>query len=223
MTQGSISIRLLQGALIALLVMLAAALLVSCADSFSLSATATPGDTERFAAKATLAVQELRGNSGTPQAMAPSAAEVARKQPRRPDTPEQTAFQPFPGSTPAGPGAIAQMQPPFSNSQYHIENSWYSDTANGTRRLVVYAGSIAGPGGQNTAGGVLIVQSLRYVTTASGSAIQMDESGVYTNTAGTGSLHITGADANHVFLQSADGSSYRFDLTNRVFDPIASP
>ena len=187
-------------------------------------ATPTPDDAQRNATKsAMLRLEKQTGASAQAAAAQPSMAEVARKQPRRPDTPVQSAFSPIMGSTPAGPGAIVQVQPPFSNNLYHIENSWYSDNADGTRRVIAYAGSIAGPGGQITDQGVLVVQSLQYVATSTGSEIQTLQTDVYTGTAETGSLRITGADAVHLFLQAAGGQAYRFDLTGRVFTPIGMP
>jgi hypothetical protein len=40
-------------------------------------------------------------------------------------TPEPTAFAPISESIPAGAGALVQVAPPFSGSQYHIENDWW--------------------------------------------------------------------------------------------------
>ncbi|MCL4505820.1 MAG: hypothetical protein M1140_07340 [Chloroflexi bacterium] len=220
--------RVLQILLIVLVIGLVAAVLLSrqavpAPAGSDQAATATPDDAQRNATKAAMLPLEKQTGAGAPPSAPPSAAEVARKQPRRPESPEQSAFQPFPDSTPAGPGAIAQVQPPFSNSLYHIENSWYSDTASGTQRLTAYAGNVAGPGGEITDQGVVVLQSLRFASTSTGPEIQIVQTDAYTNTAGAGSLHITGADTSHLFLQSVGGQTFSFDLAGRVFVLTAAP
>jgi hypothetical protein len=200
--------------------------LISPTDTPSPSAivglpTSNPIDLQRNATKAAQTLQEEQQAAGARQTPAPSLTDVARKQPRPPSRPgavaEPAMFKPIPGGVPTGPGAIVQVQPPFSNNQYHIENTWYIDSIGATRRTFVFVGNMAGPGGQITDQGVVVVQAMQYVVVDGAPSVKTLETKAYTSTISSGSLHVTGADSNRLILQTSAGVTVQFDLTSRTF------
>ncbi len=127
----------------------------------------------------------------------------------KPPTPEPLV--PIPGSTPAGAGAIVKVQPPFSNSMYHIENTWYRDLDSKTR-LYVYAGSVSAPGGGYTDQGIVIVEILN----TTGEILQTSQ---YLTPKQLGPVHIASAVSDRLILQSTKGTQFYFDATSRQFVP----
>ncbi len=181
--------------------------------------TPTVSDLQRNAAKdaqALLASQQAVTAHQTP---APALADVARKQPRQPlaAAAEIAVFQPIPNGITAGSGAIVQVRPPFSNNQYHIENAWYTDSAGASKRTFVFAGNVAGPGGEVTDQGVVILQTLQYVTVDGAPQVKTLETHAYTTTLTAGSLHITGAESSRLILQANANAITYFDLATLSF------
>jgi hypothetical protein len=132
---------------------------------------------------------------------------------------EPATFPSIAGTMPdnAGYGAIVQVQPPYSNNQYHIENSWYVDTDAGTKRLMVFAGNVAGPGGQVTDRGVLVVMTSKITSNAGQVSMDTLETTPYLTPDILGSLHITGAEPDRLIVQSAQGTVLYFDLKSRSY------
>ena len=127
----------------------------------------------------------------------------------KPPTPEPLV--PIPGSTPAGAGAIVKVQPPFSNSMYHIENTWYTDL-DSKRRLYVYAGSMSAPGGGYTDQGIVIIQ----VPSSTGEILPISQ---YLTPEKLGSVRVVGAVGDRLILQSTSGTTFYFDVPSRQFVP----
>jgi hypothetical protein len=180
----------------------------------------TSADQIRNATKSALSQLEEQSIQAARQAPAPSAAEVSRKmrQLLAAEAPDPVKFVPIPNGVRAGAGAIVQVPPPFSGSQYHIENTWYTDSADAKKRTFAFAGNIAGPGGEPTSEGVVVVQVLQYVTSSSVTALKMQETHTFTTTLTSGSLHVTGADGVVITLQNPTGTIVRFDVNARKFN-----
>jgi hypothetical protein len=123
----------------------------------------------------------------------------------KPPTPEPLV--PIPGSTPAGAGAIVEVQPPFSNSMYHIENTWYTDL-DSKRRLYVYAGSVSAPGGGYTDQGIVIIQ----VPSSTDEILSQ-----HLTPEKLGSVRVVGAVGDRLILQSTSGTTFYFDVLSRQF------
>lgn len=224
MRQPSLRTWLVLGILIVVATMVMAFMTVNLpALPHSASLIAVPATTSvdqvRNATKAALSQLEEQSVQAARQLPAPSAAEVARKmkQPLAPEAPEPVRFVAIPNGVRAGAGAIVQVPPPFSGSQYHIENTWYTDSADAKKRTFAFAGNIAGPGGEPTSQGVVVVQVLQYVTTSGVTALKMQETHAYTSTLAAGSLHVTGADGMKMTLQTSGGTTLRFDINTRTF------
>ena len=137
-------------------------------------------------------------------------------------TPEPLVLVPILGSTPAGAGAIVKIQPPFSNSMYHIENTWYRDLDSKTR-LYVYAGSVSAPGGGYTDQGIVIVEILN----TTGEILQTSQ---YLTPKQLGPVHIASAVSDRLILQSTKGTQFYFDVPARQFvssltsvSPVSTP
>jgi len=140
-------------------------------------------------------------------------------------TPEPVDLAPIPGSTPAGAGALVRIQPPFSSMQYHIENTWYRNLDAQTR-IFVYAGSLAGPLGEQTQQGVVIVRIIRN----NHGTPELLQLSTYRTSTQTGAVHITGAVGERLIAQSTNGTTFYFDIPARQFvpsltwvSPIATP
>lgn len=118
---------------------------------------------------------------------------------------------PIPGSTPVGAGAIVKVQPPFSNSMYHIENTWYRDI-DSKARLYVYAGSVSAPGGGYTDQGIVIIEIL----SITGEILQTSQ---HLTPKQLGPVHIASAVGDRLILQSTKGTQFYFDATSRQFVP----
>lgn len=157
------------------------------------------------AANATEQARPTRDLTSQPTTLKPTPFGVGS------ETPAPTGYLPIPGSTPAGAGAIVQVQPPFSGTEYHIENDWYEDVEGDSRRIFVYAGSVSGPGGEVTGQGVVVV----WVWQMSG----VTETGSYLTPVVAGSVHIVGAVGARLILQSAGGSTFYFDVPTRQYVP----
>jgi hypothetical protein len=132
-------------------------------------------------------------------------------------TPEPTAFASIPGSTPVGHGAIAQIAPPFSTNGYHIQNAWYTDLNGGRQRVIVYAGSLAGPGGTTTEQGVVIVVKWEIKVKDGRTIVQMVEMTPYLTLEQNGSVRIVDAVGERVILANAVGNRFYFDIPERQF------
>ena len=136
-----------------------------------------------------------------------------------PDLAEPAQFQAIQDAASAGFGAIVQVQPPFSNNQYHIQNSWYLDNADGTERLMVFAGNLAGPGGQETDQGILVVMVTKIDTKSTQMTVKVLETQPYPAPAHSGSVYIAGTDTNRLIVQSASGTTLYFNPLTRTYNP----
>jgi hypothetical protein len=134
-------------------------------------------------------------------------------------SPEPTGFPPFPENTPAGMGAIALIQPPFSGLQYHIANTWYEDMDGGRKRLYVYAGDVSGHGGESTEQGVLVIEVLQKTMQNGRLLINKIESDTYLTAVQAGSVRITDAVGERLILQSTGGATFYFDVPTRQYLP----
>jgi len=127
----------------------------------------------------------------------------------KPPTPEPLV--PILDSTPAGAGAIVKVQPPFSNSMYHIENTWYTDL-DSKRRLYVYAGSVSAPGGGYTDQGIVIIQ----VPSSTGEILPTSQ---HLTPEKLGYVRVVGAVGDRLILQSTSSTTFFFDVPSRQFVP----
>lgn len=132
-------------------------------------------------------------------------------------TPEPTAFAFIPGSTPVGHGAVAQIAPPFSTSAYHIQNAWYMNLKDGRQRVVVYAGSLAAPGGTATEQGVVIVVKWGIKVKDGRTIVQMVEMTPYVTQGQNGSVRIVDAVGERIVLANTVGNQFYFDVPARQF------
>lgn len=132
-------------------------------------------------------------------------------------TPEPTAFAPIPDSTPLGRGAIAQIVPSFSTNAYHIQNAWYMDSNDGRQRVIVHAGSLAGPGGTTTEQGVVIVVKWEIKVKDGRTIVQMVEMTPYLALGQNGSFRIVDAMGERIVLANAVGNRFYFDVPARQF------
>ena len=184
--------------------------------------TSTPDSVKLDPTKEAQLRLEEQQKSNARSSPEPSLTAVARKLPRQPLNAaiETASFKPIPGSALAEYGAIVIVRPPFSNDQYHIENTWYADNPDLTMRTFVFAGSVTGPGGQQTDQGVVVLQKLQYVMLNGVPVLKNLETHAYTSTVSTGSFHVIGADAIGPKLLAADGTVVHFDLASRT---LATP
>ena len=90
----------------------------------------------------------------TQNALTQAALPTLTSTPPAADLPTLTAI---PNSTPAGVGAFLNVSPNVLGSKYEIQNAYYFDTLEGRERYEIYAGAVAGSGGEETAQGVVIV------------------------------------------------------------------
>ena len=206
-----------------------ASLIAACAANtppaqlLSPLASSTPAlnDAQRNATKQALgALDAQRSPLASGTAPAPESI-TSQKVPRQPVTKDSGIFLPIPDGTPTGIGTLVQVQPPFSSNEYHIENSWYLDSQNGLQRLMAYAGNVAGPAGEVTDQGVLILQTSVISPTSGGqNEVRILGSTAYTLTA-SGSLRITGAQPDRLLLQSSTGNGYIFQISSHQFSGTA--
>lgn len=96
------------------------------------------------------------------QAVLPTLTRLPTVTPTQPFA-NLSTLTPIPNSTPAGVGAFLDVAPDILGSKYEIQNVYYFDTLEGQQRYEIYAGAIAGSGGEETAQGVVIVRVLRIV------------------------------------------------------------
>jgi hypothetical protein len=77
--------------------------------------------------------------------------------------PEPTAFPPVSALhgenvTPVGTGVIGQFMPLLNKGRYHVLNAWVANQHSDRQRVFVWAGELAGAGGEDTTQGVVIVE-----------------------------------------------------------------
>lgn len=128
---------------------------------------------------------------------------------------EAAVFEPIPGGVPAGSGYIVEVAPPFSGSDYQIVNEWYRDTADGRQRLFIFAGSVAGPGGEVTDQGVVIVEVWQFGAGEGVTGIETVASNRYLTAESAGPLRIVGAAGDRLTLETPDGRTFHFDVNSR--------
>jgi hypothetical protein len=124
-------------------------------------------------------------------------------------------FEPIPGGIAAGSGYMVEVAPPFSGSEYQIVNSWYQDVDGGQRRIFVFAGAMAGPGGEMTEQGVVIVQVWQMGGSEGVTGVETIESNSYLTEEAAGALRIVGAEGSRLTLETPDGRLFQFDVNSR--------
>jgi len=94
------------------------------------------------------------------QAILPTVTSFPTLTPTQPFA-QLPALTAMPNSTPAGAGAYMNVSSNVLGSKYEIQNAYYFDTLDRRERYEIYAGAIAGSGGEYSAQGVVIVHILR--------------------------------------------------------------
>jgi hypothetical protein len=108
------------------------------------------------------------------------------------------------------------MLPLFFVHQINVTNAWFEDTAGGTMRTYVFAGSKPGPGGEITQQGLVIVQVAKISPQGDISVVYYKE---FLTPMQSGSTSITGAVGERLTLQSTNGTTFYFDVPLRQFVP----
>jgi hypothetical protein len=108
------------------------------------------------------------------------------------------------------------MLPLFFVHQINVTNVWFEDTAGGTMRTYVFAGSKPGLGGESTQQGLVLVQVAKMSPQGAISVVYEKEFSTPTQ---SGPISITSAIAERLILQSANGTSFYFDAPLRQFVP----
>ncbi len=129
------------------------------------------------------------------------------------------AFAPEPNSTPAGTGAIGHMLPAFFVHQIDVENVWFEDTAGGTIRTYVYAGSKPGSAGESTQQGLVIVQVLKMSMKNDQRNIDVVFYKEFPTSNQVGPVSVIEANGERLVLQSSNGTTFYFDVPLRQFVP----
>ena len=140
-----------------------------------------------------------------------------------PVTPQSmpTAFSSLVGQyiTPAGAGAIVPWMPLLNKGQYHVMSNWVENFDHGKRRLFVYTGELAGPGGEETAQGVIVVQVWQISIQNNLATTALVGQVEYQTPVQAGSVKIVDAKGERLILQSANGTMFYFDVPLRQFVP----
>lgn len=140
-----------------------------------------------------------------------------------PVTPQSvpTAFSPLVGQyiTPVGAGAIVPWMPLLNKGRYHVMSNWVENLDNGKRRLFVYTGELAGPGGEETPQGVIVVQVWQISVKDNLATTDLIGQAEYQTPVQAGSVRIVDARSERLVLQSTNGTVFYFDVPSRQFVP----
>ena len=136
--------------------------------------------------------------------------------------PLSTAFPPISGQgvTPAGSGFILQSPLlPFNAGRYFIKNAWTENLQSSSQNLVVYAGELLTPAGQETGDGVVFVIVSKITVKNNRASIERIEESEHPIRQ-SGPLKVIGATGERLVLQSATtGITSYFDVPLRQFVP----
>jgi len=106
------------------------------------------------------------------------------------------------------------MLPLFFVHQINVTNAWFEDTAGGTMRTYVFAGSKPGPGGEITQQGLVIVHVAKMSPQGDISVVYAKE---FLTPTQSGPISITRAVVERLILQSTDGTTFYFDVPSRQY------
>ena len=129
-----------------------------------------------------------------------------------------SSFLPLAESTPAGSGLLFArgIIPPFYVHDFMFTNVWYTAAETGTLRTYVYGGFIPEPGGAVSQQGIVVVQVLKMVSRGDFRPVYYQQFPTQTQ---SGSVRITGAEGDRLILQSANGTTFYFDVSSREYVP----
>ncbi len=136
--------------------------------------------------------------------------------------PLPTAFPPISGQgvTPAGLGFILQSPLiPFNAGRYFIKNAWAENLQSGSQNLVVYAGELLTPAGQETGDGVVFVMVSQIAVKNNRASIERIEESEHPIRQ-SGPLKVIGATGERLVLHSdTTGTTSYFDVPSRQYVP----
>ncbi len=140
-----------------------------------------------------------------------------------PVTPEiiPTAFPPMDHwhPTPAGAGFIVELPLPFNKGQYHIFSQWVEDRNGARQRIFVYTGGIAAADGGDTNQGVVVVQVWQISVKDNLASTNLVVQTELLTPLQVGAVKIKDAQGERLVLQSANGTTFYFDVPSRQFVP----
>ncbi len=108
--------------------------------------------------------------------------------------------------------------PLLNHGRYHIINTWIENQDNNTQRVYVYAGEIAGPGGEGTSQGVVVVQVFRIMVKNSLAVSTFITATEHPTSIQAGPVKIIDAVGERLALQSVtNATKFYFDVPSRQF------
>ena len=139
--------------------------------------------------------------------------------------PEPTAFPPVSALhgenvTPVGIGVIGQFMPLLNKGRYHIFNAWVENQRNDRQRVFVWAGELAGSGGEETTQGVVIVEIVQILVKDGMAVDAFVEAKEYLTPGQAGPVTIVDAAGERLVVRSVmNGTTFYFDVPSRQFVP----
>ncbi len=120
--------------------------------------------------------------------------------------------------TPVGTGVIGQFMPLLNKGRYHVFNAWVENQDNDRRRVFVWAGELAGLGGEETTQGVVIVEVFQILVKNGLAVDTFVEATEYLTPSQAGPVKIVDASGERLVVQSVtNGATFYFDVPSRRF------